>query len=792
MSRSDHDRVSEVFLAARRLPPAERRGFLDCECDGNAALRDEVEALLAHDSADDGFLERPAVEQASFGAGRIPERIGDYLVHSLIGEGGMGIVYLAEQQRPRRRVALKVMRSAWASPRMLKRFEHETQMLARLQHAGIAQIFEAAVAETPAGPLPYFAMEYVEGLPITEYVKSRGLSVRERLALMIRVCEAVQHAHQKGVIHRDLKPANVLVTEEGAGSHTHTAPEWPSRDGVGTAAYGQPKILDFGIARVAEPDGAEATLLTRAGELVGTLPYMSPEQISGNPSLADTRCDIYALGLILYEILGDRTALDLDRCSLTDATRIIREQDPPRLGSIDRAFRGDPENIVAKAVEKDRERRYQSAGELAADIQRYLDDQPIVARSASRMYQIRKFAWRNRALVAGIAVAFVALSAGVVAATWQAIRAQRAAQRTEKVNHYLRQMFAAIDPHEHGREVRVLDVVKRAAGEIDRTFGDEPLLEAAVRVELASILLSLGELAEAEPHFAAALDIRTRELGEAHPDSLASYSHMGLLRSKQARYAEAEPLLRVAFDGRRRVLGPGHSDTLATTTDLATTLHAVGKVEEAEALCRSVLPEQTRLHGEDHIQTLTTVANLASILQASGKAEEAEAFHHRAMEGLSSLLGPDHPTTLISVANLARLLKEQKRYREAEPLQRRVVDGLAGRLGDQHPDALIARANLAMILWRQDKLDQAEALYRRVIDDFASVFGQDHNHVVTLTTQLALVLERQSRIEEATALLTTALEGHRRIFGADHARTIQVGEHLSRVQHASRQTVADE
>ncbi|MCG8403793.1 MAG: serine/threonine-protein kinase [Phycisphaerales bacterium] len=795
MSCSDHELVSKLFLAARSLHRSDREVFLDRACHGNKELRHEVETLLKNDDPDDGFLEKPVIDSKSIKGHPVPEHIGEYKILRFLGEGGMGIVYLAEQRNPRRRVALKVMLSAWASPRMLKRFEHEAQVLARLHHPGIAQIFEAAIADSPAGPQPYFAMEFVEGQTITEFARARSLPVRDRLALMIRVCEAVQHAHQNGVIHRDLKPGNILVVGEGAeGSRGQGAEERqietsalvPRTLGPSTPSAAQPKILDFGVARASDNDDLQTTLRTQTGELVGTLPYMSPEQFEGKPAEVDTRSDIYSLGLILYELFADRPAHDLNRCNLSDAARIIREQEPVPLGSIDRSFRGDIENIVAKAIEKDRQRRYQSAGEMAADIQRYLDDEPILARATSRIYRFRKFARRNRAFVAVVSFALMALSAGMIAAMWQAVRAQREAQRVEKVNHFLRRMFVAIDPHMHGQEVRVLDVVKRAESEIAPTFESEPLLEAAVREEVAAIYVRLGALSDAERHYVAARDIRRRELGRTHPDFLTSVSDLGVVRSKQARHAEAEPLLRAAHEGRRAALGPEHPDTLTAMTDLATTLHALNRHEEAESLCRAALEIQSRIHGDDHLHTLTTTANLATILQARGRSEESEALHHRAAKGLSQHFGPNHPTTLLSVANLARLLKGQKRYDAAEPLQRRVVEGFVERLGERHPDTLIARANLAMMLWRQNKLSEAEVLYRTARDDFAVVFGHDHGHVMTVTIQLALVLERQEKYSEAATLLDAAVEGYRRLFGVEHPRTKQVDEHIKRIRKKTR------
>ena len=391
-------RVFELFEEAIRRPPEERATFLTGACGDDAEMRAEVDSLLEYDRRrDDDFMRVPSARMAASGAATdepdalIGAHVGRFHIKNKIGSGGMGTVYEAEQDHPRRSVALKLIRPGIAQQELLRRFEHEAEVLGRLQHPGIAQIFEAGMADTGSGPQPFFAMELVDGLPLSEYAAAQKLAVRARLELFIKVCAAVEHAHQKGVIHRDLKPANILVTEDG-----------------------QPKILDFGVARATDADIQTTTLQTDIGQLLGTIPYMSPEQASGDPRELDTRSDVYALGVVLYELLAGCLPHDLARKMVHEAVRIIREDDPTPLSSVNRALHGDVETVVAKALEKDKTRRYQSASDLAGDIGRYLADEPIIARPASALYQLRKFAKRNKALVGGAAAVFVVLVAGII------------------------------------------------------------------------------------------------------------------------------------------------------------------------------------------------------------------------------------------------------------------------------------------------------------------------------------------------------------------------------------------
>ena len=428
LSGDKFSRAEEIFQAVVALPIADRASALAARCGGDDELRAFVEGILRSDA--DGtrsFMETPALRVDSSAAAQAdepPQRIGRYEIIQKIGEGGMGVVYEARQENPGRTVALKVIAPGLGSRQVLRRFQLEAEILGHLQHPGIAHVYEAGVFElkTASGltvTQPYLAMELIQGRPLLEHVNSHKLGSRERIEMLARIADAVHHAHQRGVIHRDLKPANILVEAVGAGEASPgNAPATGDRMG----AIGQPKILDFGVARATDSDIHAVTMQTDVGQLIGTVPYMSPEQVAGDPSQLDMRSDVYALGVILYELLSGKLPLDVRNRAIPDAVRIIREEEPSRLSSINTTFRGDIETIVQRAMEKDRDRRYQSAAELAGDLRRFLRDEPIIARRASAAYQFRKFAKRNKAMVAGSAATLVALILGVIGMAWFAVR----------------------------------------------------------------------------------------------------------------------------------------------------------------------------------------------------------------------------------------------------------------------------------------------------------------------------------------------------------------------------------
>ncbi|MCA9758574.1 MAG: serine/threonine protein kinase, partial [Candidatus Eisenbacteria bacterium] len=416
--RERYQRLKRIFEEACDLPAPDRAAYLAAACGEDVGLRDEVAAMLAAEDDPDAALQESergvgpeilAEEMSSsvLVTGSVPTRIGRYEIVREIGRGGMGAVYEAEQAHPRRRVAVKVIQSAYVSSELVKRFRHEAQLLGQLDHPGIARVYEAGTAEVGRDQLPYLAMELVEGLRLDEHARANGLSCRQILELVALVCDAVQHAHLRGIIHRDLKPPNVLVkhnTEVSGGS----AP--------GTEASAQPKVLDFGVARATDADLAVTTVHTRAGQVVGTLSYMSPEQVAGRTDV-DARCDVYALGVILYELLAQERPFDFTNIPMVEAARIIAQDDPTSLGARVPALDPDVVTIVAKAMEKDRERRYRSAAELADDLRRYLRSEPIAARPASATYLLRRYARRHRTAVAGMVATLTVLVLGLIAST---------------------------------------------------------------------------------------------------------------------------------------------------------------------------------------------------------------------------------------------------------------------------------------------------------------------------------------------------------------------------------------
>ena len=408
-------KVKEICFAVLDREPDERSAALRELCAGDDELRRDVEVMIADACREESVYVAASPRAVATPAGISPlaalagggaadwkpEVIGEFRIVRIVGEGGMGVVYEARQQEPSRTVALKVIRPGLATPEVLRRFRQEAHALGRLQHPGIAQIYETGTADTPFGPQPYFAMEFIRGQSLRAYAEQHHPSVRHRLELIARICDAVHHAHQRGLIHRDLKPSNILIDDTG-----------------------QPKVLDFGVARLTDSD-LHATHQTDLGQLIGTLAYMSPEQVTADPLELDIRSDVYALGVILYEQLAGRLPYTIST-RIPEAVKTIQQEDPQRLSSVSRSYRGDLETIASKALEKDKNRRYGSAAALAADIRRYLGNEPISARPASATYQLQKFARRHRALMTGIVAVILALTAGIVATTREALRARRA------------------------------------------------------------------------------------------------------------------------------------------------------------------------------------------------------------------------------------------------------------------------------------------------------------------------------------------------------------------------------
>jgi tetratricopeptide (TPR) repeat protein/predicted Ser/Thr protein kinase len=721
----------------------------------DASTLDRPENLLS----DDATLSRGEASAADAPVRQSPASIGRYRIIRLLGEGGMGAVYEVEQDQPRRSVALKVIRAAWASPDMLRRFELESQMLGRLHHPGIAQIYEAGSADAGFGIQPFFAMELIHGKPLIEYADAHGLNTRQRLALMIQVCEAVQHAHQHGIIHRDLKPGNILVDETG-----------------------QPKVLDFGVARVTDSD-TEATRQTDMGQLLGTLAYMSPEQVTADPLAMDTRSDVYALGVILYELLAAKLPYKLTR-QLHEVMRTIQEVDPVPLGLVNRLYRGDIEIIVAKALEKDKSRRYASAAELAGDIRRYLEDQPITAKPASTSYQVRKFARRHKVLVAAASAVFVVLVVGVVVSTREAVLARRAEKKAQQeseiaqaVNDFLRNdLLAQASAYKQSKpdpDLKVRTALDRAAARVEGKFEKQPLVEASIRYTIGAAYIDLSLYPEAQRQFERSLVLRRRELGEDHPDTIAAMGSLAAVYERSGKLKEAEPLYAKVVELQQRIFGLDNPGTLEAMNGLAVTYAEEGRLADSVAIFARLVPLEQRVFGEGDLQTLRAMGNFAAIYEMQGKHAESEALLVPTLEKKRRFLGDDNPETLDTMTNLAEVYEKEGDYAKSEPLFVNALAAYRRVLGESHRNTINAMNELANLYLLSGKSVQAETLATQALATARHSLGEAHHLTLDSMFTLARIYLSEGKQAQAEDLLTGVLEARRRLLGNEHPDTLE-------------------
>ncbi|MFQ5415107.1 MAG: tetratricopeptide repeat protein, partial [Phycisphaerae bacterium] len=825
MTRQEPDtwmRLQAVFEAARRRPPQDRDAFLTDACAGDTALQRQVERLLAAADRAETFLETPvapiAAETGSdaYAAAAVGRRIGRYDITRVIASGGMGTVYEATQAHPQRTVALKVLKQTLDSPSMRRRFEFEVEVLGQLQHPGIAQIFDAGTTADTGDerlghtPQPFFAMELVDGAPLTDYADARGLDTNARLRLIAKVCDAVHHAHQKGVIHRDLKPANILVDDAG-----------------------QPKILDFGIARATGADIQATTHHTDVGQIIGTLPYMSPEQVAGDPAELDLRSDVYALGVVTYEMLAGRLPYDLGRKTVPEAVRIITEASPPPLSTIHRAMRGDVATITAKALEKHKDRRYQSASDLAADIRRYLADEPITARPASRIYHLRKFARRNRMLVGASCLVLLALAGGAfttIAQLRRAVAAERTARdeagTAKAVTSFLQETLGAADPgREHGPDYTVRQALADAARRVEGMYDDRPAVEAGVRNTIGSTYVALGMLDDAEPHLRAALRIRRAMHHGDHPDVVESLNNLGALLHAQAHYADAERSIRDALAMQHRLQdaddavtadiarhlglclkdmaryeaaarwlehalvfnrtrGGARGPLIQTLNDLAHLNMLTGDLATSERLLREGLALAREHYGPESLFTARMMSNLGTLCSRNGRMNEAEPLIRRALDIRRDKLGDDHPDVASTMIGLAAVLKGNGAYADAAATYRAILESDRNRFPDDHPYIAGDMSNLAAMLERLGDAAGAEPLHRTALAIYERRAGPDHPDTLVMTGRLALCLKRLGRYQAAERLYLEALDAQRRVHGPEHPETLWTMGNLARLRHA--------
>jgi serine/threonine protein kinase/Flp pilus assembly protein TadD len=835
------EHVKDLLHQALQLSPEQRADFLSDAC-SSAAVRAEVESLLLADaSIRSGFMQSPLLadepgqEPNRFGTAGTLETGQTFAQHfrlvRRLGEGGMGQVWLAEQTAPvRRQVAIKLIKAGMYDEAVVQRFQSERQSLAIMDHPAIAKVFDAGA--TPQGQ-PYFVMEYVPGLPITEYCDQKKLRISDRLELFIQVCEGVQHAHQKAIIHRDLKPANILVQEI---------------DGKPV-----PRIIDFGLAKATTPAGPGEILFTQLGHFMGTPGYMSPEQADTTVQDVDTRTDVYSLGVVLYVLLAGSQPFENksgQRQPLDELLRKLREEEPPRpstkvgsdhevsagtaeargteRGQLASVLRGDLDWITMKALEKDRARRYGAPSELAADIRRYLDHEPIVARPASGAYRLRKYARRHRVAVVVTAGLILLLASFSVLQAFQLRRITRERDRATherdratRITDFMTGMFKVSDPGEaRGNKVTAREILDKASNDMEKGLAKDPEVRSQMTQVMASTYTNLGLYARAHELAQQALDARLSLLGPDDPKTLESTSQLGWILSREGKYVDAEKMERQALDGERRILGPEDPLTIETMSNLAVVAQGPGDFQEGEKLAREAIavgtrrlgPEnpqvlrsmlylgvalwnqgryaeaereyrqlidvERRVAGSDHPETLKAMDNLALTVASQGRMAEAEQLYRDALASAQRVLGTDHPATARIMDNLSSLLFEEGRLADAEKMCREALAIESRSLGPESPYTLLTKADLAELLFEQGHIREAEKLDRETIAAMVRVIGPQHPSTLQSEAALAKALNKQGRYADAENISRPAFAAGLRTLGPQHPYTLYALQQL--------------
>jgi serine/threonine protein kinase/tetratricopeptide (TPR) repeat protein len=829
------DKIDQIFWNALQLASEEERSaYLERACGADHDLRQLVEKLLRAQPKAAAFLEEPFVEPHAPDDDTIQEGpgavLGPYKLLEQIGEGGFGVVFMAEQQQPvRRKVALKVLKPGMDSRQVSARFEAERQALALMDHPNIAKVLDGG--QTGSGR-PYFVMDLVKGVPITQYCDQNQQTARERLELFVQVCQAVQHAHQKGIIHRDVKPSNVLVSRH---------------DGTPVV-----KVIDFGIAKALGQQLTDKTLFTNFAQMIGTPLYMSPEQAGMSDLDVDTRSDIYSLGVLLYELLTGTTPFDEKRfreAGFDEMRRIIREEEPPRpstrlstLGQaattastnrksdpkqLSRLFRGELDWIVMKALEKDRNRRYESASAFASDVQRYLNDEPVLACPPSAIYRLKKFIRRNRGPVLAVAVVLLALVGGIVGTTWGLVRAERANELTkkrltqiEKGNEILSGVFSDLDIKLVKQSPEPLEAVlaERLVMAAEQLEGDSvghPVVVATLQDRLGTSLRSLGFPDRAIPIFQKSRQTRRELLGLDHADTISSMVNLALAYVDAGKLDLAMSLFEETVPLAKARLGPDHRLTLSSMNGLAGVYRLVGKhdlalplFEETFQLRKASLgpddphtlnsmnglavayedadkfdlslplkEESLRLtkakFGPDHPSTLVSMNNLAEGYRVTGKLDLALKLFEETLKLMKAKLGPDHPSTLLSMNNVAFNYHRAGKLKLALPLAKETHERMKAKLGPDHFNTLISMTTLANCYRDVGKFDLAVPLYEKHRERTIARFGPNNPDTLSSTEDLAYCCWLGQRLARSVPLYEELLKRREAMFGRQHPQTVE-------------------
>lgn len=680
--------------------------------------------------------------------------------------GGQGVVYTALQRSTRRRVAIKViLDGAFASASGRRRFEREVDLVAGMQHPSIVRIFDSGM--TDDGRL-YLVMEFIDGPPLDQYIAAlppRELAARrpDLLRLFARIGDAVNYAHQRGVIHRDLKPGNVLID-----------------------AAGEPHVCDFGLAKaVSTPETPDPLMVSMTGQFMGSLPWASPEQLEASHTRVDLRSDVYSLGVILYQLLTGSLPYD-SRGDVRQFFENLSRADPARPSSISRGLNDELDTIVMKCLAREPDRRYQTAGELVADVRRFLDGEPIEARRDSTWYTLRKLARRHRLAATAAATVLLAISVALVVSlrSWRsAVRArdearQEAAQRAA-IGDFLQWMLTSVDPARDGRDVKFLNVVNKAADGLGQAMNRQPAVEAQIRQTLGAAYAALGLYDAAEKQLRAAHKLALDSFGPSHRTTVEIQSLIPPVIYRAGRVDEAERDARESVAACRSVRGADDRATLRVQASLGEILSLEGKSKEAEDLLRATIDRQRRVLGPNSADTMQTLNTLAILLKRTSRHAEAESAFREALVGALQASSPDDPQVLAVQGNLSLVLQNEGKLDEAEALQWKTLEAQRRVLGDEHPETLTTMSNLATLLLDRGRTAEAEKLLRSVYEIETRTLGRDHAMTTTSQNNLAKALQDLGRLDEARVLFEQALEIRRRILGPENNWTLTTAANLA-------------